>query len=102
MLKETGSIFVQIGDENVHLMRCLLDEVFGEKNSVVMITFCKTGYATLGNAINDYIIWYAKDKEQMKTRNIYLRKTDGDEKPEDPSFAYLYTKNGEIIRPKEQ
>src|ERR1700738_2495500 len=46
LLTETGSIFVQIGDENVHLVRCMLDEVFGSENFVSLITYTKTGGAT--------------------------------------------------------
>jgi adenine-specific DNA-methyltransferase len=72
LLSETGSIFLQIGDENVHLLRSVLDEVFGSRNFVSFITFRKTAGATAdflpGTA--DYLLWYAKDIEQVKYRQI--------------------------------
>src|SRR3990172_5429303 len=64
LLHESGSIFVQIGDENLHLVRNLLDEVFGKENLVSQITLKKAGTATtihLSN-ISDYLLFYAKDK----------------------------------------
>ena len=63
LLAESGSIFVQIGDENVHRVRCLMDEVFGEENCVAQIVFVKTTSATsdfLSGAV-DYILCYAKN-----------------------------------------
>lgn len=76
LLTDTGSIFVQIGDENVHRVRALMDEVFGEKNFVSLIAVQTTsGFETtyLGN-MADYIIWYAKNKEIGKARTPYYRK----------------------------
>ena len=74
LLTETGSVFVQIGDENVHLVRCLLDEVFGSENFIELIAFRKKNM-TLGGVllegICDYLIWYAKDKTLVKFRKIY-------------------------------
>ncbi|MFN6538308.1 MAG: site-specific DNA-methyltransferase [Nostoc sp. EkiNYC01] len=76
LLTETGSIFVQIGDENVHLVRCLLDEVFGSENFVSQITFSKTtGFS--GNYLSsvcDQILWYSKSIEKLKYRQIYKEK----------------------------
>ena len=62
LLNETGSIFVQIGDENVHLVRCLLDEIFGSQNHVVTITVKKKGSqkSSLIDPVNDYLLWYSK------------------------------------------
>ncbi len=73
LLNETGSIFVQIGDENVHLVRSLLDEVFGSENFVSLITFAKTSGATgeYLQAVADYILWFAKDRDQLKHRDVY-------------------------------
>ncbi|MEM3553632.1 MAG: DNA methyltransferase, partial [Candidatus Bathyarchaeia archaeon] len=64
LLTESGSIFVQINDENLHLVRCLLDEVFGRENFVAVVAFRKTGSQTSKwlPAINDYLLWYAKSK----------------------------------------
>ena len=79
LLTETGSIFVQIGDENVHLVRSVLDEVFGSENFVSQITFAKTSGATsqyLGN-VADLVLWYSKDREQMKYRQLFSEKSAG-------------------------
>ncbi|RMH32669.1 MAG: site-specific DNA-methyltransferase [Acidobacteria bacterium] len=81
LLTESGSIFVQINDENLHLVRCLLDEVFGRENFVAVITFVKTsgkGGATL-DSVNDFLLWYAKDKSQVKYRQLFLEKELGEE-----------------------
>jgi adenine-specific DNA-methyltransferase len=67
---------VQIGDENVHLVRCLMDEVFGRENFMALITFAKTSGSTgdylAGTA--DYLLYYAKNKERVKYRQLYLDK----------------------------
>jgi adenine-specific DNA-methyltransferase len=74
LLSETGSVFVQIGDENVHLVRCLLDEVFGGENFISLIVFRKK-FMSLGaqhlDSMFDYILFYAKDKEQVKYRPLF-------------------------------
>ena len=82
LLTETGSIFVQIGDENVHLVRSLMDEVYGAENFVSLITFKKTsgagsfsGGTNVLAAVNDYIVWYSKDLSQAKYRQLHHRKT---------------------------
>lgn len=78
LLTESGSAFVQIGDENVHLVRNLLDEVFGGENFVNLITFKKTsgagspsGGTDVLPAVSDYLLWYARDKSQVKYRPLY-------------------------------
>ena len=76
MLAATGSVFVQIGDENVHLVRALLDEVFGKGNFVSEIVFFKTsgkGAAAL-DAVYDLLLWYAKSKPEMRYRQVYQPK----------------------------
>jgi adenine-specific DNA-methyltransferase len=62
LLTDSGSVFVQIGDENVHLVRCLMDEVFGAGSCVVTITVKKKGSqrSSLIDPVNDYILWYSK------------------------------------------
>jgi adenine-specific DNA-methyltransferase len=78
LLTESGSIFVQIGDENVHRVRSVLDEVFGEKNFGALITFAKTG-ALLGDGLSrnhDYIVWYAKDIRRAKYRQLFSEKAE--------------------------
>jgi len=76
LLTETGSVFVQIGDENVHFVRCLLDEVFGNENYVSQITFATTGgFETVAlSRSGDNIIWYCKEKERLKYRALFLPK----------------------------
>ena len=76
LLSESGSIFVQIGDENVHRVRALLDEVFGEANVVSEIVIQKTyGFSTdaISN-VSDYVLWYAKRRDSLKARPIYREK----------------------------
>jgi adenine-specific DNA-methyltransferase len=77
LLTETGSIFVQIGDENIHLVRCLLDEVFGSENMASIITFVKTSAQEdlLLPSVCDYILWYAKNCEHLKYRQLWLEKS---------------------------
>lgn len=79
LLTESGSVFVQISDENVHHVRELMDEVMGSQNFISIITFSKTTSATadLLPATTDYLIWYAKDIERVKFRRLYLEKTFG-------------------------
>ena len=80
LLAESGSVFVQIGDENVHLVRALMDEVFGEDNFVSLILFRKTGGLTANfiPTIGDYILWYSRRKSQAKFRRLFKKKTPGD------------------------
>jgi len=93
LLTETGSVFVQIGDENVHLVRCLMDEVFGSENFMSSIPFVKTsgkGGAGL-DTINDYLLWYAKAKEQAKYRPLYKERT---KKSLDQGYKWIQLQNG--------
>jgi len=80
LLNDSGSVFVQIGDENLHLVRNLLDEIFGLKNFLSVITFKKT--LPLGSSglagISDYIVWYGKDATKSKFRPLYLDKPVGE------------------------
>jgi adenine-specific DNA-methyltransferase len=76
LLADSGSIFVQIGDENVHRVRALMDEVFGDDNFVCQIFFLKTsgkGSATLDSS-GDHILWFAGKKESLKVRKLLLEK----------------------------
>ena len=76
LLNESGSCFVQISDENVHLVRCLMDEVFGGENFVSEITVTKTNAmgAKFLPRENDFILWYAKNISKLKYRQLYLPK----------------------------
>ena len=79
MLSDSGSIFVQIGDENVHRVRALMDEVFSEENHVADIVVLKTSSQTSQYlaGIADYVIWYAINREQLKYRQLYRPKEFG-------------------------
>ena len=83
LLNESGSCFLQIGDENIHLVRSVLDEVFGSENFISLITVRKSlPLGSIGLAgICDYIVWYAKDKEKHKYRNLYTKKEFGVDSP---------------------
>jgi adenine-specific DNA-methyltransferase len=79
LLHPSGSCFVQISDENVHLVRCLMDEVFGSENFVSQINVRKTGgkgSAQL-DSVFDYVVWYSKDKERIKYRPLFVEKEIG-------------------------
>jgi adenine-specific DNA-methyltransferase len=79
LLTETGSVFVQIGDENVHLVRCMLDEVFGSENSMSQIAFSTTTGTTGAYLAGtcDYLIWFAKNKENVKYHQLFRQKQVG-------------------------
>ncbi|MBQ7545229.1 MAG: site-specific DNA-methyltransferase [Synergistaceae bacterium] len=88
LLCDSGSVFVQISDENVHHVRELCDEVFSPENFVTMIKFTKSGKnpSNLMGSTTDYLVWYAKDKEHVKYRQLYVER-----KPGTPSFdVYRY------------
>jgi adenine-specific DNA-methyltransferase len=79
LLTDSGSVFLQIGDENVHHIKSLMDEVFGSENFISLISFVKTqalGAAFLPGAY-DYIVWFAKNKEQTKFRPLLTQKSEG-------------------------
>ena len=73
LLTGSGSIFVQIGDENVHRMAAVLDEVFGHENRVATIPFATTSASSANTlaSVADFLLWYAKDKEQVKYHQLY-------------------------------
>ena len=89
LLTESGSIFVQIGDENVHRVRAVMDEVFGEENFCADIIYQKTVFATSAvlPTVHDYVLWYAKHKNIVKFRALknVLQNEDIES-----SFRYFY------------
>ncbi len=91
LLTESGSCFVQISDENVHLVRCLMDEVFGSENFVSLIPFKKTSALGSGglDTINDYLLFYAKEKKDVKYRQLYIERSDDPE-----SFTWVEMEDG--------
>lgn len=85
LLTESGSCFVQIGDENVHLVRSLMDEVFGSENFVNQIAFKTTsgagsfaGGTNVLASVHDHVVWYASDGEMVKYRQLYAEKVAGE------------------------
>ncbi|MEQ9549341.1 MAG: site-specific DNA-methyltransferase [Coleofasciculus sp. G3-WIS-01] len=100
LLSESGSVFVQISDENVHLVRNLMDEIFGIKNFCSIITFQKTGGIAsnlLGTTV-DFIIWYASDKNQTKYHQLYLEREQGHKSLD--RYDYIEFKDGSNRRLK--
>ncbi|MGB5949164.1 MAG: site-specific DNA-methyltransferase [Parvibaculum sp.] len=97
LLHESGSIFVQIGDENVHRVRALLDEVFGDENFVSLIMFQST--TSLGtsmlSAAGDYVIWYARNKTSAKYRQLLQFK---DDRGGFEYYAYVRDEAGQMKR----
>jgi adenine-specific DNA-methyltransferase len=96
LLTETGSVFVQIGDENVHLVRSIMDEVFGSENFRTLITFKKTaGIGTNGiPAVCDYVLWYAKQIDGLKERMLY----SAQDFEFDPNYVWVMGERGEKRR----
>ncbi len=81
LLHESGSCFVQISDVNVHLVRNLLDEIFGSENFVAQIAY-KTAVSAGTKALDclcDFILWYGRDAERLKFRKLFLPLTPGEE-----------------------
>ena len=98
LLTDSGSIFVQIGDENVHRVRCLMDEVLGEDNFVNTIIFKKKSSTTPTDPINDYVLWYSKKREYLKIRQLFTpRKRPG----EGSKMTALLWRGGTILRKSE-
>ena len=97
LLADTGSIFVQIGDENVHRVRELLDDVFGQKNYLNQIAFRKTtgagspagGSETLAENY-DYLLWFARDRERVTINKLYILKSADD----DPAYNQTELRTG--------
>ena len=96
LLSDSGSIFVQIGDENIHRVRAVLDEVFGDCNFISIITLTKAASqsSTLLAGVNDFLLWYAKSKEHVKYRKLLKEKAPV-ERPEE-RYICIEESNGKI------
>jgi adenine-specific DNA-methyltransferase len=96
LLTESGSIFVQIGEENVHRVRAVLDEIFGEDNCVSVISFKKTGSLTdkTPATVCDYLVWFAKVKPNCKFRPILSSR---DPSEGSASFRYFWDADGSVV-----
>jgi adenine-specific DNA-methyltransferase len=101
LLSESGSVFVQISDENVHHVREICDEVFGAGNFVSMIIYKKGGSATSDQLSNvaDFILWYAKNKDVIKYRQLYEKKEVGVGESTGERYDQLESPDGKIRRP---
>ncbi len=95
LLADTGSIFVQISDKNLHLVRCVMDDVFKTENFVITIVVKKKSTTTPTDPVCDYILWFAKDREKLKLKRLYQNKLTPDD---DPKFNTLVLENGELRR----
>jgi adenine-specific DNA-methyltransferase len=96
LLHESGSCFVQISDENVHFVRCLMDDVFGSANFMGLVFVSKTsGFGqTLSIAsVGDYLVWYSKEKERCKYRQLYIDKKE--DSPQAKDYRYALLANGQ-------
>lgn len=95
LLTDTGSIFVQIGDENLHRVRALLDEVFGASNAITQIVVRKTTGSTADfiSGSCDYLLWYGRNREATRFQPLFLQKNPGDEGA--TGYSKLELPNGE-------
>jgi adenine-specific DNA-methyltransferase len=92
LLADTGSIFIQIGDENIHLVRTLLDEIYGRENFFAQIAFTKTRPlgATGLVGIYDILLWYARNRDKIKFKTLYDAKSAAD----NPNYAIVEEASG--------
>jgi adenine-specific DNA-methyltransferase len=98
LLTDSGSIFVQIGDENVHRVRAVMDEVFGEENFIANIGFMKTSSATSSfvSSTFDSVIWFGKSKPKAKFRQLFREKSHSTQGADE--YAYFSDEKGAIGR----
>ena len=109
LLTENGSIFVQIGDENVHRVRAVMDEVFGPDNQITTIVYKSTGNQKGGRleAINHYVLYFAKNKSSSKSRPLFTQQEWGDDDNANPLIGggefktqlYPIEFQGRVFRP---
>ena len=100
LLTESGSCFVQIGDENVHLVRNLMDEVFGKDNFCSVITLKKTGGLGSGllKNVSDYLVWYCRDRSSIKYRQPLAAKVGGEGRTTGARYDQLMLADGSSRR----
>jgi adenine-specific DNA-methyltransferase len=96
LMAQSGSIFLQIGDTNVHLVRSLLDEVFGAENFVAEIVLQKTSGQDQDylDSTCDFIVWYAKSFKEMKYRQLFVGKTVGGKGAQLAQFRFVQLPDG--------
>lgn len=98
LLADSGSVFVQISDENVHYVREICDEIFGRDNFSCQISYQTTPYATSSTlpVVHDYLLWYAKNKKNVKYRTLFKNKTELDSLS---LYRLALSPDGKIYRP---
>ena len=102
LLTDSGSVFVQIGDENVHRLRALLDEVFGVQNHVNTIAFKKKSATYITESVFDYVLWYCRSRDDVKVRNIFEERTQPDDEAKfntlvvEPMVFYNVNRSSEL------
>ena len=104
LLTDSGSIFVQIGDENVHRVRAVMDEVFGEENFVAQIA-TKTSGGSTGvylSGVVDYVLWFAKNTEHTKYRSLFGTKSLGEDGADKYSRVRLSNLETRSLTPAER
>lgn len=96
LLAESGSLFMQIGDENVHRAAVLLDEVFGAENRVATIPYATAGSSSSKTlpSVADFLLWYAKDKSHLKYRQLYETLTRAEKVEHMSSYAMVELADG--------
>ena len=97
LLTDSGSIFVQIGDENVHTVKSLIIEIFGYNNYINTIVIKKKGSTLITESMFDFLLWFSKNKSNTKVNKLLeFRKSPDD----DSKFNTLISQEGEMVRIK--
>ena len=104
LLSESGSCFVQMGDENIHRVGVLMDEVFGADNRVATISFATTSGSSAATLpeVADYLLWYAKDRKHVKYRQLYEPLTRKETIKHFSSYVGIQLSTGECRKPTEE
>jgi adenine-specific DNA-methyltransferase len=95
LLHETGSLFLQIGDENLHIVRSVIAEVFGPDNYLTTIVVKKKGSTVITEPVNDYLVWFCKSRQHFRVRRVFDMRRQPDE---DTKFNTLISRGGEMKR----
>lgn len=104
LLTASGSVFVQIGDENLHHVRELMDEILGSDNFVAVITFKKTAGQTSQYlpGTTDFLVWYARDKPNLRYRTLYRERSLGEEGSDAYTMALSSSGKVRTLAPEER
>ena len=104
LLHESGSCFVQIGDENVHRVGVVLDDIFGAENRMATISFATTSGSSTSHLpqVADYLLWYAKHKAKVKYRQLYEPLTRAEIIEYFSSYASVELTDGSCRKPTDE